>query len=461
MCINVRAFCEPREQEKEKQVAQFDSPLGLTAVEAAAEMRRGALSAEDYARACLAAVDAREADVRAFIHLDPAYVLTLARALDARREAGEALGALHGLPVGVKDIIDTADYPTENGAQLHAGRRPTRDAGVVTRLRAAGAIVFGKTVTTEVAFRHPGATRNPHDPGRTPGGSSSGSAAAVAAGMLPLAVGSQTAGSVIRPASFCGVVGVKPSHGTIGRSGVMLHSRKLDHLGVFARSLPDAGLLLDTLAGFDPGDGDTRAVAAPDCAAAAAQAEAPARVAFVRTPMWEKADAQARAALEAFAAQLGARSHAVDLPGWFRPAWEAHRAVMAVDMAHSHGAAVDRNPDKASAPLRAMVEEGRGLPAVRYLEALALADRMAAALADLLREYDLILTPAAPGVAPKGLGWTGDPVFNALWTLTGLPAVTLPLLAGEDGMPLGVQLVGRAGGDTRLLAAAQWFMTRG
>jgi Asp-tRNA(Asn)/Glu-tRNA(Gln) amidotransferase A subunit family amidase len=433
----------------------------MPAADAAAKMRAGALAVEDYARAWLAQVAAREPDVRAFIHLDAEHVLAQARALDARRKAGEPLGALFGLPVGVKDIIDTADYPTENGAALYAGRRPARDASAVARLRAAGAIVFGKTVTTEVAFRHPGATRNPHDPTRTPGGSSSGSAAAVAAGMLPLAIGSQTAGSVIRPAAFCGVVGVKPSHGLIGRGGVMLHSRKLDHLGVFARSVADAALLLDALAGYDPDDPDTRPFAAPNLAAAAAQGAAPARLAFVRTPMWEKADADARAALEAFVAALGSLVEAVDLPDWFRPAWDAHRTVMAVDMAHRHGPPVDREPDKASAPLRAMVEEGRGLSAVRYLDALALAERMTDWLADLLRGYDAIVTLPAPGIAPKGLGFTGDPVFNALWTLTGLPAVTLPLLTGEGGMPLGVQLVGAPQGDARLLALAQWFMTRG
>ncbi|HET9903698.1 MAG TPA: amidase [Xanthobacteraceae bacterium] len=438
-----------------------ESLLALSAAAAAEELRRGAFSAETYARAWLAAAEAREKDVRAFIHFDPAHVLAQARALDERREAGAPLGALHGLPVGVKDIIDTADYPTENGAALYAGRRPTRDATAVARLRAAGAVVFAKTVTTEVAFRHPGATRNPHDLTRTPGGSSSGSAAAVAAGMLPLAIGSQTAGSVIRPAAFCGVIGVKPTHGLISRAGVMLLSRKLDHLGVFARTVPDAALLIDALAGYDPEDVDTRPFAAPNLAAAAVMPSAPSRLAFVRTPMWEKADAEARAALETFVAALGPRAQPLDLPDWFGAGWEAHRAVMAADMAHRHGPLVDRMPEKASAPLRAMVEEGRAVSAVRYLDALALAERMTRSLKEILASFDAIVTPAAPGVAPKGLGFTGDPVFNALWTFTGLPAVTLPLLKGEAGLPLGVQLVGAPGEDARVLSIAQWFMMRG
>ncbi|MGE0750592.1 MAG: amidase [Variibacter sp.] len=427
----------------------------LTAVQAAADMASGAMSAEAYAGALLERVDAVEGDIKAFIHLDRNHVLAQARALDAQRASGKPLGALHGLPVGIKDIIDTADYPTENGAALYAGRRPTRDAAVVAKLRAAGAIIFGKTVTTEVAFRHPGATRNPHDLAHTPGGSSSGSAAAVAAGMLPLALGSQTAGSVIRPASFCGVIGVKPSHGLIPRTGVMLHSTKLDHLGVFARTLEDAAFLLDVVAGYDAGDADTRPVASPNFAAALSGApHGKPRLAFVRTPMWNKADAETRAALEGFVAKLGDRVTAVDLPDWFAAGWDAHRTVMAADMAHVHGASVDANPDKASAPLREMMVEGRKVAAVDYLAAMTLAQRMTAGLTDILDGYDAIITPAATGIAPKGLDWTGDPVFNALWTLTGLPAVTLPLLKGSGGLPIGVQLVGAPGADARLLRTA-------
>jgi Asp-tRNA(Asn)/Glu-tRNA(Gln) amidotransferase A subunit family amidase len=431
----------------------------LSATELAAEIARGAVSAEELAQSCLARVEATEDTIGAFAHLDPDHVLTQARALDEARRNGRPIGPLHGLPVGIKDIIDTADYPTECGSAVLTGRRPSHDAAVVARLRAAGAVIFGKTVTTEVAYRHPGKTRNPHDPERTPGGSSSGSAAAVAAAMLPLALGSQTAGSVIRPASFCGVFGMKPSHGLIGRTGVMLHSRKLDHLGVYGRTLEDIALIMDTVAGYDPDDPDSRAVAAPAFMQTALETPpVTPRLAFVRTPVWNKADADARTAFEQLVDALGDLIQPVELPDEFAAAWEAHRIVMMTDMAHRHAELVARGGDANSEPLRRQVAEGRTVPAVTYLAALDDARRYAAGLAEVFEYYDAILTPAAAGVAPKGTSWTGDPVFNALWTLTGLPAVSLPLLQGESGMPIGVQLVAAHGHDARLLRTCNWLL---
>jgi Asp-tRNA(Asn)/Glu-tRNA(Gln) amidotransferase A subunit family amidase len=437
----------------------MQEPWSLSARQAADQLASGALSAEELARSCLARVDAVENTVHAFAHLDPAHVLMQARMLDEARRNGHPIGPLHGLPVGIKDIIDTIDYPTECGSSFYAGRRADRDASVVAKLRAAGAIIFGKTVTTEVAYRTPGPTRNPHDPERTPGGSSSGSAAAVAAAMLPLAIGSQTAGSVIRPASYCGIFGMKPTHGVISRAGVMLHSRHLDHLGVYARASDDMALLLDAIAGYDADDPDSRAVAAPAFARdAAAPPPVTPKLAFMRLPIWDKADADAREAFEALVEELGELIVAVDLPEPFNAAWDHHRIIMAADMAQRHARHVAEEGDHASQALRDMVAEGRKVSAVAYLEALAAAKRYAAGLAEVFEYYDAILTPASAGVAPKGLGWTGDPAFNALWTLTGLPAVSLPLLKGESGMPLGVQLVGRAGFDGRLLRTANWLI---
>src|SRR5712691_8826661 len=241
-----------------------DGLVTLTATEAAAEIARGAMSAEDYSRACLDRIAAVDGDIKAFAHVDRDHVLAQARALDERRAERRSTGPLHGIPVAIKDIIDTADYPTELGSPIGAGRRPRNDAAVVARLRAAGAVIIGKTVTTEFAYYHPGPTRNPHDRARTPGGSSSGSAAAVAAQMVPLALGSQTNGSTIRPAAFCGVLAIKPSHGLVSRAGVLALSRKLDHIGAFARSLADLALILDVIAGHDPADPDTRPYAVPD-----------------------------------------------------------------------------------------------------------------------------------------------------------------------------------------------------
>jgi Asp-tRNA(Asn)/Glu-tRNA(Gln) amidotransferase A subunit family amidase len=431
----------------------------LTAVQAAAEIANGAISAEEMSQACLDRISAVDQSIRAFAHIDPEHVLGQARALDEHRRNGLAIGPLHGVPVAVKDIIDTCDYPTECGSPLLSGRRPVRDAQVVSKLRAAGAVIIGKTVTTEFAFYHPGSTRNPRDPKRTPGGSSSGSAAAVAAAMVPLALGSQTNGSVIRPASFCGVFAIKPSHGLISRAGVLMLSRALDHIGCFGRTLEDIALLLEVLAGDDPADRDTRAVAIPPFRRVAAEPPPlPPRFAFVRTPVWDKADAGTRGAFENLAQRLGDRASVIDLPEPFAAAWETHRAVMAADMAHNLGPIVDRNPAAASQVLRELIEEGRKLTAVSYLNALADTQRFNIALAEIFTHFDAILTPASAGVAPKGLASTGDPAFCSLWTLTGLPAVSLPILEGEAGMPLGVQLVGSAGDDARLLRTANWLL---
>ena len=429
----------------------------LSATQAAAEMARGAMSVEDYIRACIDRISAVEGKVHAFIHIDPDYAIAQARALDERRRNGLPIGPLHGVAVAIKDIFDTADYPTECGSPLLKGRRPVRDCTAVARLRAAGAVIIGKSVTTEFAYFHPGATRNPHDLERTPGGSSSGSAAAVAAGMVPLAIGSQTNGSVIRPASFCGVYGVKPTHGTISRHGALILSLALDHVGVFARTLDDCALILDVLAGYDAEDPDSRPSASPAFRATVAKKPpSPPRLAFVRTSVWDKADAEARAAFESLAKRLGDAVNPVDLPETFAAAWSDQRVIMYTDMAHNFGALVERGGDASSKQLRDLVAEGSRNSALRYLAARDGALRYRAGLADILNDYDAILTPAAPGVAPKGTA-TGNPAFNTLWTLAGLPAVTLPLLTGEGGMPIGVQLVGAIGDDARLLRTANWL----
>ena len=430
-----------------------DGLVTLTASEVAPEIARGAISAEDYSRACLARIDAVEDEIKAFAHFDREHVLTQARALDERRAQGHPIGPLHGIPVAIKDIIDTADYPTELGSPLAAGRRPWQDATVVAKLRAAGAVIIGKSVTTEFAYFHPGPTRNPHHPARTPGGSSSGSAAAVAARMVPLALGTQTNGSVIRPAAFCGVFAAKPSHGLVSRAGVLQLSRKLDHVGAFARSLPDLALILDVIAGHDPADPDTRPFAAPDFRGMLGEEwPLPPRFAFVPTPVWDKADAATRAAFEELVAALGSAVTPVELPASLAEAWDTHRTIMATDMAHNLAPFVARG--EPSEVMGKLLARGRSVSAVDYLAALAQAPRYAASLADIFDEYDAILTPAAPGVAPRGLSATGDPSFCTLWTLTGLPALALPLLTGEGGLPLGVQLVAAPGHDARLLRIA-------
>jgi Asp-tRNA(Asn)/Glu-tRNA(Gln) amidotransferase A subunit family amidase len=440
-------------------MAAEDNPISLTAIEAAERIANGDISAEDYTSACLDRIAELDDKVHAFVHLDPGAARAEARRLDERRRNGKAIGPLHGVPVAIKDIFDTADYPTECGSPILKGRQPMRDCTAVARLREAGAVIIGKTVTTEFAYFNPGATRNPHDLARTPGGSSSGSAAAVAAGMVPLAIGSQTNGSVIRPAAFCGVYGCKPTHGTISRHGALQLSQALDHVGVFARSLPDTALILEVLAGYDPNDGDTRPVAAPSfLEMSGAEPPLPPRFAFVRTPVWDKADADTRAAFEKFVSRLGDRATPLDLGGSYAAAWDDQRAIMAADMAHNLGPVVARGSEATSSrQLRDFLAEGEKVTAVRYLAARANALRYNAGFAEVFKEYDAIITPAAPGVAPKGEA-TGSPIFCSLWTLTGLPALSLPLLKGEGGMPLGVQLIGERGDDARLLRTANWLI---
>lgn len=428
----------------------------LSATALAQGLRAGVFTAEAVAQSCLARIAAREPDVQAWAFFDPEQLLAQARAADRRRAAGLPLAALHGIPVGIKDIIDTADMPTENGTLLHAGRRPAVDALIVARLRAAGAIIAGKTVTTELATYAPGKTRNPHDPRHTPGGSSSGSAAAVAAGMVPLAVGTQTNGSVIRPASYCGVYGFKPSHGLIPRNGVLKQSRALDQIGVFARSIEDVALLAGQLIGADPGDPDTLAVTPSpplDCAMPAT----PPRFAFIRTPPWEGMDPQAQAAIEDLVSRLAGQVEETALPDAALNAWGSQRTVMEADIAANYGAEWVRGRDQLSPSLRAQIARGLATTTADYRQALAQMPQVTAALAGILADYDAILTPSTMGTAPRGLESTGDPAFCTLWTFCGMPAINVPLLQGADGLPLGVQVVGPRMGDARVLRAARWL----
>ena len=438
-----------------------DGLTSLSAVEAARRLRDGALTSEQLVGACLERIEEAEPEVQAWAHLDPEHALEQARRRDAARQAGTACGPLHGIPVGVKDIFDTEDMPTENGTVLHAGRRPDYDATAVSLLRQAGAVILGKTVTTELAVYAPGKTRNPHDPERTPGGSSSGSAAAVAAHMVPLAVGSQTNGSVIRPASYCGVFGYKPTHGLISRHLVLPLSRQLDQLGVFARTVEDAALIAEQLMAFDDRDPDMRPRTRPALVKTAAE-EPPLDpvLAFVKSPVWDQAGDDTKAAFAELVEILGENAAEVELPEPFNDAVEWHRTIMAADLARNLAPEYESGKDKLSATLREMIEHGQKRLAVDYNRAVDRIPILNALLDQVFERYDAILTPAAVGEAPVGLGATGSPIFCTLWTYCGTPAITLPLLVGANGLPLGVQLVGRRGDDARLLRTARWLVRR-
>ena len=433
----------------------------LSASDAVRAIRDGAFSAEQLAQACLARIREVDGEVQAWTHLDEAHALGQARARDLDRAEGRPTGPLHGLPVGIKDIFDTCDMPTEDGTVLHAGRTPAHDAKAVELLRAAGAVIMGKTVTTECATYSPGKTRNPHNAAHTPGGSSSGSAAAVAAGMVPLAIGSQTNGSTIRPAAYCGVYGFKPTHGLIPRTGSLKLSRTLDHVGVFARTIEDVALLMESLVGWDGEDPDTRPRAGVPFREIAAQ-EPPLEplIAFVRPPVWDRADAETREAFAELTAELKNHIVEIELPSSTGEALEWHRTIMQAEMAANLDREFEQGRDKLSESLRKQLEAGRSVTALDYQRAVARIPALVAGFDEIFERCAAFITPSAAGTAPQGLDATGDPSFCTLWTLCGMPALNLPLMRGANGLPLGVQLVGARHTDAQLLRTARWLVKR-
>lgn len=437
-------------------------PARLSAAEAAAALKAGTLTSHALVAACLARIKERDQAVGAWAFVDAERALRDAREADALRSSGAPLPPLAGLPVGVKDIIDTAEYPTEYGCPVFKGNFPGADATVVGELKRAGAIILGKTVTTELAFFGPGKTRNPHNGEHTPGGSSSGSAAAVADFQVPLALGTQTAGSIIRPASFCGAIGFKPTFGYISRTGIMSQSPPLDTVGAYARTIDDIALLTDAISAFDPRDGDmTSSPKPPLLAGLSTPLDRPPRFAFVISPAGATAEPEAVAAYEMFASSFGARAEVVvtQLPAEFDDALRLHRIVQFSDIARNFGPIADKNPDMVTDKLRAAIAEGRTYSSADIAAARAERDPLYDALRPILVHYDAVLTPAAAGPAPHGLSATGDPMFNALWTYLGMPCISLPLLEARC-LPLGVQLVAARGNDSGLLRVAKWLYPR-
>jgi len=435
--------------------------IELTATEAIAKIRGGEITSEELVQACLDRIDQVDGEIEAWAHLDRDYALEQARARDAQRQSGEAMGPLHGIPVGIKDIFDTRGLPTENGTVLDAGRQPEADCKVVSLLMEAGAVILGKTVSTELAVYGPGKTKNPHNPDHTPGGSSSGSAAAVAAYLTPLAVGSQTNGSVIRPASYCGVVGFKPTHGLIPRTGVLAQSRPLDTVGTFARTIEDAGRLAEVLAAHDPGDPDTAPRARPLLAETAIEdPPVPPNLTFAKTPVWDQAEESTQEAFTELTDLLGDECEELTLPEPFDDVIKMHNDVMTADLAKSFAGYYEHGKDKLTDVLIGMIEAGQKVTAVDYNNAVARREILNSGLDGVFDRYDAIITPATTGEAPASLEATGSPIFNTLWTYLGCPAVTLPLMEGPNGLPLGVQLVGQRGDDARLLRTANWLTQR-
>ncbi|MDA1099067.1 MAG: amidase [Proteobacteria bacterium] len=426
----------------------------LTASQARKALDQGQISARELLAACLARISARETIVGAWCHLADDLALAVAKRQDERGGTGGASSGLplSGLPVGVKDIIDTADMPTTYGSAAYAGHRPTGDAACVALVRAAGGLVLGKTVSTEFAYFQPGKTANPHNPAHSPGGSSSGSAAAVADCMVPFAFGTQTGGSVVRPAAFCGVVGYKASYGALPLYGVKALSHDLDTLGLFCREVADIHLMRAALVGA-PANGPFDAVA-PD--------HAP-KVGLCRTPEWKQADQDSQAAVLATAKSLeaaGAEVVEIELAPPFADLVERQKLVMAQNAARDLAFEYAQHRDRMSSHIIALIEQGRAVDFTAYQDALAAAAEGRRLLDDVFAEVDVLLCPSAPGEAPRGLAATGDPVFNRMWTLLGNPCVNLPGHKGRNGLPVGVQAVGALGQDEVLLSHCRWMERR-
>ena len=410
----------------------------LTAKQALHRMQAGTLDPVTLMEACLERVAAREPTIRAFATIDPAAALAAARA------AGP--GPLHGLPIGVKDVLDTADLPSEYGSSIWAVWRPRADSAPVAWARAAGAVVMGKTVTTEFATRKPGPTGNPANPAHTPGGSSSGSAAGVADGMFPLAYGTQTAGSIIRPAAYCGAVGYKPSFGMIDRAGMKIMSASLDTVGVMARSVADCALFAGAVSGRDLGDPDVRPGRAP-------------RIGLCLSPSWDGAAPETQALLPQVAevlARAGATVRDFALPSDCAALKDAHPIVMNAESARALGWELAHHPEAISEALRDRLAFGLAQDSTALVAAYGVFESTQLGFGPAMGDLDILVTPSAPGEAPEGLEWTGDPAFNFIWTSLHVPCVTVPAGLGRNGMPLGIQIVGRRGDDRAVLAWAQW-----
>jgi len=412
-------------------------------MQAAAAIRAGRLTSQALVEACLAQIERREPQVQAWAHYDAQSALRQARACD--KAAPGSLGPLHGIPVGIKDVLDTVDLPTGYNSPIYQGRQPAWDSACVAATRRTGGVILGKTVTTEFANSYPSQTRNPHNLEHTPGGSSSGSAAAVADFMAPLAVATQTGGSTIRPAAFCGVVGYKPSFGSINRAGLKFVAESLDTIGAIARSVDDVALYVHAVSGRGLPDFN--------------QKIEPPKVGFCRTPHWDQADEATQALLEASAARLaraGAKVSDVALSPEIASAYDEQSIVMYFETARALAYEFQHFPEKISPNLRRRIEEGWNYSYERYDTALQRAALARQRFTELMGEYDILLSPSARGEAPRGLQTTGDSVFNRNWTLLGTPSVTIPCGTGPSNLPIGIQVSGAYNTDAATLLCAHW-----
>ena len=430
----------------------------LKAEELALKIKDAQLTSVEICEKYIERISKFEKDVKAWAHFDKKLLLEKAAEADEYRRSGKPLGPLHGVPVAVKDIVGTLDMPTECGTVIRKGKSYSQNAEIVDLLLAAGAIVMGKTATAELAYLGPPKTTNPHDHLRTPGGSSSGSAAAVASFMAPLSIGSQTGGSIIRPASYCGVVGYKPTYGLISRNGVLKTSEKLDHIGVFGRSVEDVALLSKVLIKKDNFDPATVYYSAENMLVETKKGPLfEPKFIFYKTDYWKNIEKKSREAFEYFIKSFKKNIEVFDNPSYFKDIHKYHQIMYETDLANNFGLYYKKYKKKLSKPMQDAIVKGNKHSAKEYAEALDFMKRSYESYEEVFEDYHGVLSPASPGVAPKSLKTTGSAEFNKVWSYLGTPCISLPLLQGDANMPLGVQLTGAKYDDHRFLGIANWL----
>ena len=424
----------------------------------AEKIKKSELSSTELCKNYIEQIDKFEKDVKAWVHLDKKLLLEKADEADNHRKSGKPMGPLHGIPVALKDIIGTYDMPTECGTVLRKGRTQSQNAEIVDILKSSGAIIMGKTATSELAFLAPHATRNPHDLTRTPGGSSSGSAAVIATHMAPLSIGSQTGGSVIRPASYCGVVGYKPSYGLISRNGVLRTSYYLDHIGVFGKTVEDVALLAKVLIKKDQYDEATVHYSSEfmleECLKGPLYDP---KFIFYKTDSWKKIYKKSREAFEFFIKSFKKNIEVFDTPSYFKDIDKYHRIIHECDLANNFQMYYKKSKNKLSKEMQSAISKGMKYSAKEYLDAVDFMKRSYDSYKEVFEDYHGVLTPCSTGVADKGLKSTGSADFNRVWSYMHTPAISLPLLQGENNLPLGIQLIGDKYDDHRFLGIARWL----
>ena len=432
--------------------------FSLTANKLVEKLKEGEISSVEVCNQYIERIKKFEKDIKAWAYFNKKELLEKANEADEYRKSGKPLGSLHGLPIAVKDIVGTLDMPTECGTVLRKKMTGAQDAEVINLLKIAGAIVMGKTETTELAYFYPGKTTNPHDYSRTPGGSSSGSAAAVGAHMAPLSIGSQTNGSIIRPASYCGVVGYKPSYGLISRSGVLRQSDKLDHLGVFGKSVEDVALFTKALIKKDLYDSSTIHYAAEEMLNVCKKGPLfQPKFIFYKTKNWKNIDKESQKSFEFFIKTFKENINIFETPSYFDDIPRYHKIIHETDMANNFQVYYKKSKKKLSKEMVSAIQRGLKYTAKDYAEAIDFMKRSYESYREVFEDYHGVLTPSTAGVAPKGLKSTGSPEFCTTWTYMGLPSISLPLLTGANNLPLGVQLIGDKLDDLRFLGVANWL----